>query len=329
MLVFDMTRAKDIQVPNLVGKDEQAVKEALKDTKLEYEIKESKYSTEVDTGLVISQNPEYKNNYRIKENTKIELIMSLGQKMTKVPKIGVVTQEEAERILKEADLEPVIVEEYHAKIEKGYVVKQDVDPETEVGAGSQVTITVSKGPDEAEVPYIIGKTKAEAISEIEKAGLKVGQIITEQDKDKDDGTVIKQSQEAGTKLDKGSTINITVNQIEQLINGTVKINLKSLLKYEVQYTNETVESKLTGNEVNNVTSKPVETKKVPIPAKSVEVKVVVDDDTVYSKSHKEDETNITVPVTGYGTISIKVYVDDIKRAEKQLNLKNSTNLVIE
>lgn len=329
MLAFDMTRAKDIQVPNLVGKDEQAVKEALKDTKLEYEIKESKYSTEVDTGLVISQNPEYKNNYRIKENTKIELIMSLGQKMTKVPKVEGMTEEEAREKLKEEDLEVVVVEEFNNKIAKGVVIKQDVDPETEVGAGSTVNITVSKGIDEAEVPYIIGKTKADAISEIEKAGLKVGQIITEQDKDKDDGTVIKQSQEAGTKLEKGSSINITVNQIDQLINGTVKINLKSLLKYEVQYTNEIVQSKPTVSEVNNVTSKPSETKKVPIPAKSVEVKVVVDDDTVYSKSHKEDETNITVPITGYGTVNIKVYVDDVRKAEKQLNLKSSTNLVIE
>lgn len=328
MLFFEATRTKDVQVPNLVGMTEEKVKETLKDTKLEYEIKESKYSTDVDPGLVISQDPEYKNDYRIKENTKIGLVISLGQKMTKVPKIGVVTREEAERILKEADLEPVVVEEFDKKVEKGYVIKQDVDPETEVSAGSTVTITVSKGLDEVEVPELRGKTKAEAISEIEKAGLKIGTTINEQDTTKDDGTVLKQSLEPGSKAEKGTSINITVNQIDQLISATAKINLKSLLKYEVKYTEEPVTSKPNGNEVNNVTTTTGKNK-VPIPAETVKLKVTVDGETVFEENHKEDETNIPVSITGYGTVNIKVYVDDVRKAEKQVNLKTTTNIVIE
>lgn len=328
MLVFDMTRSKDIQVPNLVGKTEEEVKNALSGTKLEYEIKEEKYDTEIDKGLVISQNPEFKNDYKIKENTKIELVISLGLKLTNVPKVIGKTEEEAKEDLKTADLEVVVVEEFDAKTEKGIVIKQDVEPEEEVGAGSTVTITVSKGKEESVVPNVIGKTREEAISEIEKAGLKVSTTLTEQDKTKDDGTVLKQSLDGGTTVEKGSSMTITVNQIDQLISGTVKINLKSLLKYEVQYTNETVPTKPTGNEVNNTTTG-TENKKVPIPAKDVKVRVVVDEDTVYSKSHKEDETNISVPITGVGTVNIKVYVDDINRGTKQINLKNTTSVTFE
>ena len=226
-------------------------------------------------------------------------------------------------------MEPIIEEVFDKKTEKGYVIKQGVDPETEVDAGIQITITVSKGLDEVEVPELRGKTKAEAISEIEKAGLKLGTTITEQDKTKDDGTVLKQSLEAGSKAEKGTSINITVNRIDQLINGTVKINLKSLLGYKVQYNEEPVQSKPTENEVNstNTTTK-TETQKVPIPAESVTVRVTVDDDAVYEKSHKEDETNISVPITGYGTVNIRVYVDDLRKAEKQVNLKTTTNIII-
>lgn len=327
MLFFEATRTKDVQVPSLVGKTEEEVKKALEGTKLEYEIKEKKYSAEIEEGLIISQNPEFKNDYKIKENTKIELIMSLGKKMTKVPKVMGMQQEEAERMLKEADLEPVIEEVFDKKTEKGYVIKQGIDPETEVDAGLQITITVSKGLDEVEVPELRGKTKADAISEIEKAGLKVGTTITEQDKTKDDGTILKQSLEPGSKAEKGTSINITVNQIDQLISATAKINLKSLLKYEVKYKEEPVVSKPAGNEVNNVT--PTDKNKVPIPAETVKLKVTVDGEIVFEENHKEDETNISVPVTGYGTVNIKVFVNDIKKAEKQVNLKTTTNIVIE
>ena len=313
MLFFEATRTKDVQVPSLVGKTEEEVKKALEGTKLEYEIKEKKYSAEIEEGLIISQNPEFKNDYKIKENTKIELIMSLGKKMTKVPKVMGMQQEEAERMLKEADLEPVIEEVFDKKTEKGYVIKQGIDPETEVDAGLQITITVSKGLDEVEVPELRGKTKADAISEIEKAGLKVGTTITEQDKTKDDGTILKQSLEPGSKAEKGTSINITVNQIDQLISATAKINLKSLLKYEVKYKEEPVVSKPAGNEVNNVT--PTDKNKVPIPAETVKLKVTVDGEIVFEENHKEDETNISVPVTGYGTVNIKVFVNDIKKAK--------------
>lgn len=324
-LVFNLTRSKDVQVPNLVGKTIDEVENTLKDTKLTYEVKEEKYDVTIDAGLVISQDPEYKNDYKIKENTKIGLVISLGQKLTNVPKVIGKTEEEARTLLEEADLEVIVVEEFDKKVEKGYVIKQDVAESTEVGAGSAVTITVSKGIEEATVPHVIGKPKADAISEIERAGLTVSTTLTEEDKTKDDGVVLKQSLEGGSNVEKGSSMTITVNQIEQLVSGNVKINLKSLLKYVEKYT--TSPNSNTTNSVGNETG--TTNTKVPIPAKDVKLKVTVDGETVHDEKHKEDETNIKVPISGVGTITVKVYVDDVLKSTKQLNLKNSAELVIE
>lgn len=317
ILFMNMTKPKDVQVPNLVGKTIEEVQNTLKGTKLTYEIKEEKYDTTIDKGLVISQEPEYKSNYRIKENQKMQIIVSLGQKLTNVPKVTGMTEDEAKKKLEDSELEVVIVEEFDKKVEKGIVIKQDVDPETEVGAGSTVTITVSKGVEESTVPNVIGKPKADAIKEIEDAGLTVSATLTAEDRTKDDGIVIKQSIEGGQTVEKGGSMTITVNQIAQPISGTVKINLKSLLGYKEEYKNQT-----------NTTTNQID--KVLIAPDTVEVKVTVDGDTVIKENHKENETDITVPISGVGTVTVKVYINDVLgNRNKTVNLNNQTEIVFE
>ncbi len=316
ILAFNLTRSKDIQVPELVGLTEDEVKNKLAGTKLTYEIIEEKYDVEIDNGLVISQNPEYKADYKIKENTKIQLVISLGQKIVKVPKVTGLTEDEARKLLEENDLEIVVVEEFDSKVEQGYVIKQDVDQDTEVGAGSTVTITVSKGIETSVVPNVVGKPKADAISELEAAGFTVT-LITAEDKTKEDGTVLKQTLDAGSTVEKGTGITITINQIQKVISGTAKINLKSLLKYSEQYT--TVTDPDTG-----------ENKQVLVEPKTVNLVVKVDEETVYKKSHKENESNISVPISGVGTITVKVFVDDVRQGpEKQINLNSTTQVTFE
>ncbi len=317
VLVFNLTKSKDIQIPNLVGKTVEEVENALKDTKLTYEVQEEKYDVTVEKGQVISQNPEYKTNYKIKENTKIQIVVSLGQKLTIVPKVTGMEESEAKKALEDKELEVVVVEEYDKKVEKGVVIKQDVDPEQEVGAGSTVTITVSKGIEETTVPNVVGKKQSDAIAELEAAGIKVSTTLTEEDRTRDDGIVLKQSLEAGSSVEKGSSMTITVNQIRQLVNGTVKINLKSLLGYKEQYEN------VIDNTTNTVT-------KQPVAPKSVKVRVMVESDKVYEKSHKENETNITVPISGIGTVTVKVYIDDVLgNRTKTINLSETKELVFE
>ncbi len=317
ILGFNLTRSKDIQIPNLVGKTIEEVENALKDTKLTYEVAEEKYDVEVDAGLVISQTPEYRENYTIKEDTKIELVVSLGQKLTIVPKVTGMTEEEATKKLEESDLEVVVNEEFNDKVEAGYVISQDVDPETEVGAGSTVTITVSKGIETSTVPNVIGKSEEDAKKELESAGLTVSATLTEEDRTKDNGVVIKQSLEAGSTVPKGSTMTITVNKIQQLKAATVRVNVKSIRKYEPEY--EEVENKVT-NTIDEIQVKP----------EKVRVKVVVDDkDTIINEECFEDETNISKEISGIGTVTIKLYINDIYEGTKELNFNNQTEIAFE
>lgn len=75
------------------------------------------------------------------------------------------------------------------------------------------TCDVHKEPEkkEVEVPNVIGKKLADAKKALEAKGLKV-EIVYEENKNKDDGIVLKQSKEEKTKVEEGTTITITVNK---------------------------------------------------------------------------------------------------------------------
>lgn len=311
--VIDLTTPKDVLIPDLENLTLEEAKAKIEELKLQIEVKEEKYNTEVGEGKIISQDPIYRENYKIKEKSKIQVIVSLGEKIVKVPKVTGKTIEEAKILLEEQDLVVEIEEEPSKKIEAGYVISQDVAENTEVGAGSKVVVKVSTGVETSVVPNLLGKTEAEARKLITEAGLTLATVLNAEDKTKDDGVVLKQSLEAGETVEKESKMTITINKIEALITGTITVNLKSLLGTNIEYVEEVDPE--TGETIKK--------------AKTATVKIVAEGDTLYSKKVAQDKTDITTKVTGKGTVTIKVYVDDVIKSTKDINLNQTTTLTIE
>ncbi|MCI8621172.1 MAG: PASTA domain-containing protein [Clostridia bacterium] len=157
--LFNGTKTQDIQVPKLVELTEQEANEQIKGTKLTIKIAEEKYDANIEAGKIISQKPEFKENYKIKENTVIEVVISKGQKISIVPKVVGLKEAEAIKMLEDEDLEVSVEEEFNKKIEKEYVISQDIEATKEVPAGSTVKIVVSKGIEEVDVPNVVRKDK--------------------------------------------------------------------------------------------------------------------------------------------------------------------------
>ena len=51
------------------------------------------------------------------------------------------------------------------------------------------------------------------------------------------------------------------------------------------------------------------------------------EETVYNQAQRKDVTDLSVPVSGRGTITIKVFIDDVRKVQETLNL-NSENPVL-
>lgn len=304
-------RTKQVQIPSLVGTNIDEAKTKLDELKLKYEITEE-YSPEgKEAGTILSQEPKYQDNYKINETEVIKLVVSKGIEMVAVPKVTGDTKNDAISKLEEVNLKYEIAEEINEKVQEGVVIKQEPAANEQIAKDSTIKIYVSlgRGIKEVTVPYVIGKTEAEAKKTLEEAGLTVGTVKYESDTTKTNGEVLKQGIEADKKVDEKTAVSLTVNKLEEIKTGTVNINLKSLRGYQKQVDED-------GKE---------------IPAESVEVVVKVTsngiEDTVYKKTHKENTEKITVPVEGVGTITVKVFIDGVRATQEQLNL-NSSNPVI-
>lgn len=244
---------------------------------------------------------------KVKQGSTVKVVISKGQEKTTVPKVVGMERDEAIAALEEAKLKVEVIEETSKKVEEGYVISQETDPETEAFAGDTVKIHVSTGTGikQVDVISVSGKSEADAKKALEDLGLKVN-VAYDEDSSKDNGVVLKQSIEAGKTVDEGTTITITVNKKDELKQGTVNVNLKSLLNYTPSKDED-------GNEV----------------VEKGTVKIVVGNDTIYNEEKPKNTTNISASFSAKGTVTIKVYVDDIVKGTKEINMNSTTTCTFE
>ena len=319
-LALTLGRVADVQIPDVVGKTAEEAQSIIEAANLVYEVKGEEYDEEVEEGKVISQDPAYRESYSIKEKSTISVVISKGQKIVVVPKVTGKEQSEAEAELTELGLNVEIEEEESKRVEEGYVIRQDIAANTEVNAGSTIKLTVSKGVEMTYVPNLIGKTEAEAKQEIESAGLTLNTVANEEDTTKADGVVLKQSLDVGSSVEKGSAITITVNKLAEMKSVSVLVNVKSLLGGDIYEKTISTDDNASNNTVTNNQNK----------VKSVNLKVVIGSDTIYSQTVSASETSISAGTTkATGTNEIKVYIDDVLKHPGQINYSSMTTYTAE
>ncbi len=116
----------------------------------------------------------------------------------------------AQRLLEREDFEVETEERTDADVEAGLVIEQTPEGESTAEKGSTVTIVVSTGPEQAEVPNVVNLSFDEAKSNLEGRGLKVER--EERDSDESENTVIATNPPAGTAVDVGATVTVIVSQ---------------------------------------------------------------------------------------------------------------------
>lgn len=237
--------------------------------------------------------------------------MSLGQEIVQVKKLKGLTEEEAIKELKALNLEYEIEEEYDDKVEKGYVIEQSAEEGEEVLAGISIVLTVSKGIEQVDVPNLLGKTESEAKKAITDAKLKWKGTEKISDSNKENGVVVDQSISEGSVVDKDTEITIKVNEFDEVKTAKLTINVKSLTGYTTMYQEDE------------------EGNKVPLDPENVDLKVVVGADTVYKKAVAENSTAVTANASGTGTVTVKVYIDDVLKRTESLNLNSTKSLTID
>ena len=230
MLILNITNPKEVELPNLVGLSREEAEQKLKEVNLKFEVESEEYDPEVEEGHIISQDPAYVENYNnVKEGSTVKVKISKGTEKTIVPNVKGKEKDEAIQLIEDAKLKAEIIEETSKTVKEGYVVSQEINPDTEINAGETIKIHVSIGTGIKEITMVnvIGKSEADAKATLTALNLKVN-IGYGEDNSKDNGVVLKQSVDVGTTIEEGTTITITVNKLAETKTATVTIDVKSL-----------------------------------------------------------------------------------------------------
>ena len=325
--IANATRAKEVAIPNLVGKTVEEAKQILAESKLNYVEEEPEYNAQFEAGKIISQNPTFVEGRNIKENTQVKVVVSLGTEKTTVPVLKGKTKEEAETAAREAKIELDIVEETSETVEAGYIIKQDTDPNTEVNAGDvvKVYLSIGTGRTPVVVTNVLYKEEAVAKQTLEALGLVV-KIEYDENKERDNGVVLKQSVKEGETVDEGSEITITVNKLAEEKECEVIVNVATLTDYtpETKNTESTEKNEDAEAEENKEDEKT--TTETKVEAEKVTVTIYVDGNKYDTSTTKRDNTKYSQTIRATGTVDIKVEIKDVNGNELATKTKKSIDL---
>lgn len=137
-----------------------------------------------------------------------------------VPDVVGMTEEKAAARLKEAGFKYTVEGIYSEDVDKGEVVEQTPEGNTQSSTRTPVIIKVSKGQDEIEIPDVVGKSEKQATVLLKAEGFLVT-VIKQYSKDIPVGEVIEQSPGAKKMLLPGQTVTIVVSEGEELTSITM------------------------------------------------------------------------------------------------------------
>jgi serine/threonine-protein kinase len=202
--VLLLTGTKQVTVPTVVGADQANAEAKLR--KEGFSTDTTPKTSEQPAGRVIGQDPT--GGTKADKGSTVQLTVSSGPQQVAVPPVVGLTLASAQGRLDKVGLKSGEREENSGTVEKGRVISASPGEGEKVDKGSTVTLVVSSGPEQADVPDVTGRSFDEAQSTLQNAGFKVNR--TDKESDKDPGTVLSQNPKGGTQADVGATVALTV-----------------------------------------------------------------------------------------------------------------------
>lgn len=192
-------------VPNVIGRSAGDAQSRIAAAGFESQVFYEQTS-KAPAGEVFKQSPS--GGEEAKKGSTVILTVSSGPGKVVMPDVSDLTQSEATEKLEALGLKVKVKKEFDPDVKKGRAIRTTPLAGTTAEKGSEVDLFISKGPEQIEVPNVVGMDVEEATTALEKDGFEVDTV--EEDSSEDEGQVLKQSPAATTKADDGSTVKLTV-----------------------------------------------------------------------------------------------------------------------
>ena len=203
-LYFLLKPADTVTVPKVVGLQQAAATTILRNAGFEARVE--RVTSDSAEGTVLRQDPQPFT--KVDDGSAVTLTVSNGPGDGTVPDVQGQPQDEAEKRLKAASFKVRVQSEISDTIATGDATRTSPPSGSQLTKGSTVSLFISAGKGKTTVPSVIGQTQSAAETSINAAGLQVS--VSEQESDQTPGTVLRQSPDGGTSVEKGSTVSIVI-----------------------------------------------------------------------------------------------------------------------
>jgi serine/threonine-protein kinase len=206
LAVAALTRADKVEVPRVVGKQQVQARQTLE--RAGFEVSESRVESHAPVDQVVDQDPN--GGDKADKGSTVLLEVSGGPGTARVPSVAGLPTKVAINELEKQDLKATVEARTSDSVDKGLAIRTVPSAGTEVNKGERVTLFISSGPQQVAVPDVTGLSRDSAEAELVGAGL--DPTIREQESKESKDQVISQSPSAGTKVDRGASVTITVSK---------------------------------------------------------------------------------------------------------------------
>lgn len=202
-------------VPDLYGKTEDAAFNELRHAGLKMEIRARQETDKLGKGLILSQEPEALSVVRA--GRVVQVIISKGPSMAKVPPVVKKLLLEAQIDIRNAGFDPVTGPEdyiFDENVPKDKVVDQEPKAGIMQPEGTKIRLTVSKGsePKQITMPDLVGMTIVDARTQITGLNLDLGSVAEEESTEFVPDQVLRQNPAANSPVMEGSEVSLVISK---------------------------------------------------------------------------------------------------------------------
>lgn len=156
-----------------------------------------------------------------------------------VPNIIGLERNEAIAKLEEVGLRPEIVDAPDPEISEHHVVRTNPSVGSQLQRNTTVTVTVSTGKEDTQVPRLVNMTPQEASAALAEVGLELEPEVDEEFSDSiEQGRITRHEPAAGANLPKGSRVRVTISRGPEIVD----VRVPSLTGMKWSQARETLES---------------------------------------------------------------------------------------